>query len=322
MPTSAEQFQDALYGIGTSPFDIGSTPDFKLMYQTAFGAQWLALVENLEALLGYVPNISDPATLNTLVQAGVIDQATAQKLGDLNAPVFSKTGTLNANFARRGGARALEGPFLAQQAEVLKGFQKALQMASLQSVNTGMNFGLQTRGQNIQALQAGGNQAVGLRQAEAAGGHELSPEDLARLQPPQPTAPKEPSFWDRNGGAIIGAGLAGLAPLARDYFRSGSSTPFQSTVEPPPSMPQSPQYSSTSDYLRSFPYDYSGGGYSYSQPMEPYYQTPQMSDYYDPGYGGRSYSYTEPQYSYDDYYGGYNSSYADPYFYDYTYENF
>lgn len=315
MAVTPQDFQDELFKIGTSPFDIGSTPDFKLMYQTAFGSAWMALVENLEALLGYVPNISDPATLNTLVQAGVIDQATAQKLGDLNAPVFSKTGTLNANFARRGGTRALEGPFLAQQAEILKGFQKALGMASLQSTGLGMQFAQNTRGQNITALDAGGRQAVGLRQAEAAGGHELSPEDLAKLQPPQPVAPKEPGFWDRHGGAIVGAGLTALAPLARDYLRSGSSTPFQSTIEPPPSMPQSPQNYTTSDYLRSFPYDYSGGGYTY-QP-EPYYDTPQYSDYYDPGYQSYDYGYEIPQYSYDDYYGGYNDYYPS-YSYDYT----
>lgn len=328
-----QNFIDELYNIGTQPFDLFNTPDFQMYYQGAYGTQLLDLVEQLENILGYVPNISDPATLQTLVDMGAIDAQTAATLGELNAPLNTKVGSLQAQFAGRGGMRALEGPYLAQQGEVFKGFQKAAQQASLGAIGTAGQFGFTKRGQDIQALLGGGGLAAQNRQINL--GHpefrpggpefpEFSPDQLRPLLPPEPYRPPEPSWWDRNAGALIAPALGIGGELLRDYFRldpnappAGSSQMASSQMMPGMSWGNWNDTPGWDAYRMGEQQDYSNMlqqpsyNYSYDVPTEQSYPSYDWS--YDvPSEQSQGY-YEYPQYDYSDYY----DYYYDPSYYEY-----
>ena len=156
------------FGFITEPSVTG--PDFAALSSAMYGMASYEIYKNLAALVGpeYASwiNVSDPATLQTLIDAGVITPAEAAQLGDPSSPLTTQVGTLQTQFARQGGMRALSGPYMAATGQALAGAEDALGQARQQATVDAYTLLLQNQRNDIaqaaNLVAQQGNQVQGL----------------------------------------------------------------------------------------------------------------------------------------------------------------
>lgn len=171
-----EQYSLAQQARNVPPIDFEITqpdvtgPDFQALSSAMYGMASYQIYKDLAALVGpeYASwiNVSDPATLQTLIDAGVITAAEAAELGDPSSPLSTEVGTLQTQFAKQGGMRALAGPYMAATGQAIAGAEDALGQARQQATVDAYTLLLQQQRNdtaqfaNLVAQQ--GNQVQGL----------------------------------------------------------------------------------------------------------------------------------------------------------------
>lgn len=184
--------------------------DYETLYPVLAEQYVSEVIQSYEAQLGPVPELYDAA-----VAAGYLTEEQAAAMAAL---AESTTGTLQEQFARQGGLRALAGPYMAERTKLLAAAQADIQSAAQKASSDAYKMANDTTNSRINALQGAGNMGVALaghgvarRNAEGMegpGGEEM--------QMPLPPKPDEPGIWERVlPGLITAAGTAGLAYLTR-----------------------------------------------------------------------------------------------------------
>lgn len=136
--------------------------DFQTLRDSLFNIQTDQILRDAEQVLGYIPNFSDPATLQGLVDAGVMSSAEAAQVGDPSAPLATKLGSLQREFAQRGGIRGNEGAYWSAYGNALGEFERQRALAGERANVDAYQMGLQQQGQRLNALSAAGTQAAAL----------------------------------------------------------------------------------------------------------------------------------------------------------------
>lgn len=156
--------QSAIQGLMNVPAAGAFTQseDFTTLRDSLFNIQADQILRDAEQVLGYIPNFSDPAMLQGLVDAGVMTSAEAAQVGDPNAPLATKLGSLQQEFAQRGGIRANQGSYWSAYGNALGEFQRQRALAGERANVDAYQMGLQQQGQRIGALGQAGAQAAAL----------------------------------------------------------------------------------------------------------------------------------------------------------------